>query len=189
MDGGQPDTDTGGPAGPPSLLRSTVEWLAVVLGALFVALLIKTFLFQAFFIPSDSMTPTLMVGDRVLVNKLSYDLHDVNRGDLVVFKRPAGTPGDVDDLIKRVIALPGEEVTLDGGTITIDGKALVEPYLPEEVTTCCIETLIVPEDHIFVMGDNRGESFDSRRFGPIPVKSIVGRAFIRVWPPSRVGTL
>jgi signal peptidase I len=135
------------------------------------------------------MVPTLQVGDRVLVNKLSYDLHDVNRGDLVVFSRPEGTPGSAEDLIKRVVGLPGEEVALVGDNITIDGKVLVEPYLPDDVVTCCLTTLVVPEGHVFVMGDNRGDSFDSRRFGPIEIDSIVGRAFLRVWPPSRVGTL
>jgi signal peptidase I len=174
---------------PPSALRSLVEWIAVIGGALAVALLIKTFLFQAFYIPSDSMVPTLQVGDRVLVNKVSYDLHDVNRGDLVVFSRPPNTPGSADDLIKRVIGLPGDEISLVGDTITINGQSLVEPYLPDEVVTCCLTPITVPEGHVFVMGDNRGDSYDSRRFGPIPVSSIVGRAFVRVWPPSRVGGL
>lgn len=170
-------------------VRSLVEWVAVVLGALAVALLIKTFLFQAFYIPSDSMQPTLHVGDRVLVNKLSYDLQDVNRGDLIVFKRPPDTPGAVDDLIKRVIGLPGEEVALIGDEVTIDGRILIEPYLAEGTTTCCLAAIVVPEGHVLVLGDNRGDSYDGRRFGTIPVESIVGRAFVRVWPPSRVGGL
>jgi hypothetical protein len=97
---------------PRAALRSTLEWGVIIVGALVAALLIKAFLMQAFYIPSASMEPTLLIGDRVLVNKLSYRLHDVNRGDIVVFKRPVAAPADagdvnIKDLIKRVIALPG----------------------------------------------------------------------------------
>ena len=177
-----------------------VEWAIVIGAALVVALLIKTFLLQAFFIPSSSMEPTLQVGDRVLVNKLSYDFHDVNRGDLIVFERPPNEPGDVPDLIKRVIALPGEEVEIRNGQVFIDGQLLVEPYLAEGTVTGDLQThagclntegqsCILPDDRVYVMGDNRGASRDSRFFGPIEETLIVGRAFLRVWPLGDIGWL
>ncbi len=114
-------------------IRTVLEWVAVAVGALAVALIIKTFLLQAFYIPSGSMEETLRRGDRVLVNKLSYDLHDVNRGDVIVFGKPPGEGGEIDDLIKRVIALPGETVTFQGGMIFIDGLLLDEPYIEADV--------------------------------------------------------
>src|SRR3954447_2779945 len=107
------------------------EWAILILCALTIALLIKTFLFQAFYIPSDSMVPTLKTHDRVIVNKLSYKLHPVHRGDIVVFKAPPNVDPAVKDLVKRVLALPGE--TVEGrpdGHIYINGKALNEKYLP-----------------------------------------------------------
>jgi signal peptidase I len=171
-------------------VRSAVEWVAVIVGALAVALVIKTFLLQAFFIPSESMVPTLKVSDRVLVNKLSYKLHDVHRGDLVVFERPPSEGGDqIKDLIKRVIALSGETIELRDGRILIDGRILEEPYLPEGTETTNLEKLTVPEGQVFVMGDNRSDSRDSRFFGPIDESLIVGRAFIRVWPLTAIGLL
>lgn len=176
-------------------VRSAVEWIAVIVGALVVALVVKTFLFQAFYIPSASMEPTLEKGDRVLVNKLSYDLHDIHRGDIVVFELPPEKvgPDGIKDLIKRVIGLPGETIETRDGLVYIDGKRIDEPYLPEGVTTDnpAIERQVVPEDHIFVLGDNRDNSADSRfaNRGPIPIDDVVGRAFIQVWPPTDVGGL
>mgnify|MGYP001812742648 CR=1 FL=1 len=173
-------------------VRAAVEWILVILGAIGVALLLKIFLFQAFYIPSSSMEPTLQIDDRVLVNKLSYDAHDVNRGDLVVFRRPEELAGDTRDLIKRVIGLPGESVSTDPetGEVLIDGQPLIEPYLDPSVRTSGLETpVIVGEGEVFVMGDNRGNSQDSRVFGPIDTESIVGRAFIRVWPLNSVDFL
>ncbi len=169
----------------PSGLRNVVEWVVIIVGALLVAFIVKTFLVQAFYIPSGSMLPTLQEQDRVLVNKLSYDLHDVERGDLVVFEGPDQAPGQVKDLIKRVIALPGETVeSRPDGFIYIDGKMLLEPYLGSGITTGPLEPTTVPADHIWVMGDNRGNSRDSRFFGPIKESSIIGKAFVRVWPIS-----
>tara|TARA_B100001778_G_scaffold160120_3_gene131576 strand:+ start:9323 stop:10150 length:828 start_codon:yes stop_codon:yes gene_type:complete len=180
-------------------VKKAIEWLAVIVGALLVAFLIKTFLMQAYYIPSSSMTPALQVGDRVLVNKLSYEFGDVSRGDLVVFKRTELQTGNETDLIKRVIATEGEVLEISNGEIYItergekDRKLLVEPYLAEGVTTqgfafegLCPEseanTCLVPENFIFVMGDNRSGSRDSRYFGPVNTDDIVGRAFIRIWP-------
>ena len=179
--------------------KKAIEWLAVIVGALLVAFLIKTFLMQAYYIPSSSMTPALQVGDRVLVNKLSYEFGEVSRGDLVVFKRTDLETGNETDLIKRVIATEGEILEISDGEIFItergakDRKLLVEPYLAEGVVTqgfvfedLCPEsvanTCLVPENFIFVMGDNRSGSRDSRYFGPVNTDDIVGRAFIRIWP-------
>jgi signal peptidase I len=153
-----------------------------------VALLIKVLLFQAFMIPSESMTPTLKVGDRVLVNKLSYRLHDIHRGDVIVFARPpaAKSAGDDSDLIKRVIGLPGNTVEGSGGVVVVNDKALDEPYLPPGVVTGDFPRTTVGPGQIFVMGDNRSNSRDSRFFGPVPENLVVGRAFVKVWPLSGV---
>ncbi len=175
---------------PRSPLRGAVEWVAILVGAVLVALVIKTFLFQAFYIPSVSMEPTLKVKDRVIVNKLSYDFHDVRRGDIVVFKNPPGEESaTVKDLIKRVIALPGETVEAHGGRIQINGQNLKEPYLQDGVTTGEIQPHTVPPGHVWVMGDNRPNSKDSRYFGAIDEDLIVGRAFIRVWPIPKLSLL
>jgi len=182
-------------------VRSLVEWVAVIVGALVVALVVKTFLFQAFYIPSASMEPTLQKGDRVLVNKLSYDVHDVNRGDVIVFELPPdaiGTDG-IKDLIKRVIGLPGDTIETRDGVVYINDHRLDEPYLPDGTLTGdaangnnpTIERHVVPDGTVFVMGDNRANSHDSRYAdrGPIPIDSIVGRAFVLVWPPGKMGSL
>jgi signal peptidase I len=171
-------------------VRNLVEWVAIVVGALAVALIVKTFLIQAFLIPSLSMYPPLDVGDRVLVNKLSYQVHDVHRGDIVVFERPKGQPkSDIKDLIKRVVGLPGDTIEAKDGVVYIDGKALEEGYLVDGVTTETLPRQEVPAGHVFVMGDNRGDSADSRVFGAIDEDTIVGRAFVRVWPLSNLGLL
>jgi signal peptidase I len=176
-----------------SSTRNAIEWVAVVVGAIVVALLVKTFLVQAFRIPSESMDPTLIKGDRVLVNKLSYRLHDVNRGDVVVFERPDSLPGGPDDpkdLIKRVIGLPGDTVYARDGTVYVNDRPLEEPYLPDGTATVNMDQPItVPEGDVWVMGDNRGNSQDSRVFGAIPETSIVGRAFLLMWPLNRFGSL
>ena len=173
-----------------SSAKSILEWLGVILGALLVALLIKTFLLQAFYIPSRSMEPTLRIGDRVLVNKLSYKMHDINRGDIVVFERPPDEPPDaIKDLIKRVIALPGETISSENGHVFIDGRPLEEPYLEPGTLTENLPPTVVPEGRIFVMGDNRGDSRDSRYFGPIDEDLVVGRAFVRIWPVTHLGFL
>ncbi len=175
---------------PRSNVKSILEWVAVIVGALLVALIIKTFFLQAFYIPSRSMEPTLRIGDRVLVNKLAYKVHDIHRGDIVVFERPKDEPPDaIKDLIKRVIALPGETVSTQNGQVYIDGRPLDEPYLPAGTVTDNLPPTKVPPGTVFVMGDNRGDSRDSRFFGPIDKNLIVGRAFVRIWPLSHLGFL
>jgi signal peptidase I len=156
-----------------------------------VAFVVKQFLIQAFFIPSGSMEPTLKPSDRVLVNKLSYDLHSVHRGDIVVFKAPPSEASDpsVKDLIKRVIGLPGDRIQAINGHVYIDGKLLNEPYLPAGTITTNLPLSVVPPGQYFMLGDNRGDSKDSRFIGTIPKNLIVGRAFIRVWPLSGIGLL
>jgi signal peptidase I len=159
---------------------------------LLVALVIKTFLFQAFYIPSESMEPTLRPGDRVLVNKLSYDFHSIRRGDVVVFKRPPAEAADpaIKDLIKRVIGLPGDTVEQRGGKVFVNGRQLNEPYLTTDTgTTTNLPLQVVRPGQYFVLGDNRTNSKDSRFIGAIPGSLIVGRAFVRVWPLSSIGLL
>ena len=181
--------------------KNALEWILLIIAALVIAVLIKAFLFQAFYIPSDSMVPTLQKNDRVIVNKLSYHLHAVHRGDIVVFTTPKGPDGQpidptIKDLVKRVIGLPGEVISAKNDQILIDGKVLHEPYLPKgTVSDCtsfatqCFPTGKIPANEYFVMGDNRSNSRDSRYFGPIPKHEIVGRVFVRVWPLKRLGIL
>ena len=179
-----------------------VEWVVLIGSALVIALLIKTFLFQAFYIPSESMRPTLNVGDRVLVNKMSYRLHDVNRGDIVVFETPPNADdanGTIKDLVKRVIGLPGETIETREGVVYINGQQLEEPYLTNGVKTCAPNSSpgtcadfgpeVIGADHVFVMGDNRAASKDSRVFKGIEESSIVGRVFVRIWPLNDLGFL
>lgn len=172
----------------PSALRGAIEWVAVVVGAIVVALVVRTYLLQAFSIPSGSMETTLEISDRLLVNKLSYQFGEVERGDIVVFTKPESLISPYDDLIKRVIGLPGDVVEGRDNQVFINGEALDEPYLDADVVIRDFGPVEVPGDHVFVMGDNRGNSADSRVFGPIDVDRIQGEAFLRYWPLSRVGT-
>jgi signal peptidase I len=173
--------------------RTVVEWVGVIGGGIIIALLIEAFLVQAFWIPSPSMVPALDVGDRVLVNKLSYRLHDVDRGDVVVFERPPGASSDdedIKDLIKRVVAVGGDTIEGRNGLVYVNGERLDESdYLEPGAATDSLPRLTIPEGHVFVMGDNRGNSEDSRVFGPIDEDTIVGRAFIKVLPLSDIGWL
>lgn len=182
-----PDGPDDGPTRP-TRLRGALEWVAVLVGAVLVALLVRTFLLQAFSIPSSSMETTLEVRDRVLVNKLSYQFGDVERGDIVVFFRPDDLASPYDDLIKRVIGLPGEVVEATENQVFVDGVPLDEPYLDPGVVTRAFGPVEVPADHVFVMGDNRSNSADSRVFGPIEIDRIEGEAFFRYWPLPRIGT-
>ncbi len=215
---GDADATAAGGAPAPRSKRSSkrafLEWGILIVVAIVIAIVIKTFLFQAFYIPSESMVPTLEVGDRVLVNKLSYDLHDLHRGDIVVFAAEPNLEwhrAGIDDLVKRVVALPGETITqCEPNRICIDGKLLDESYLPKGTVTTMPTQLPyitdvtgkkvlvcdrdspeggckVPAGKVFVMGDNRTNSQDARANGPIKESSIVGRVFLRIWPPGRIG--
>jgi signal peptidase I len=185
---------------PPRTSRWLREAIIVVIVAVLVAVLLRTFVVQTFFIPSGSMEPTLQVGDRILVNKLSYHLHGVGRGDIVVFSRPpaenCGGP-EVNDLVKRVVGLPGETLTLSGGDVFVDGRRLDESWLPgaEQGVTrpgpggtlySLQHAYRVPANDYFVMGDNRTDSCDSRFWGPISKSLIVGKVEMRVWPLSSI---
>jgi len=189
-DGGPAPATRQGQGKGKSRRKQGYEWLVLVAASLAVALFVRAFLIQAFYIPSESMVPALLTNDRVLVNKLSYRLHDVHRGDIVVFDAPPGAAtAQVKDLIKRVIGLPGETVEGRNGSIFINGKPLDEPYLPPDVRSRDFPPAKVPPKDIWVLGDNRQDSRDSTFFGPITEKSIVGRAFVRIWPISRIGLL
>jgi signal peptidase I len=169
--------------------RLALEVLAILASALVLALVLKVAVVQAFVIPSLSMHPTLEVGDRVLVDKLPF--HDeVRRGDVVVFRPPPGSPAfEEADMIKRVIGLPGDEIAGRAGVLFVNGEAVEEPWLARGTYTGDFGPVIVADDELFVMGDNRSASFDSRRFGPIKRDLFVGRAFVRWWPLSRFGGL
>jgi signal peptidase I len=169
--------------------RGLVDWIVVIGVALLVAFLVRTFVLAHFVVDGHSMDTTLHDGDRVFVNKLSYRLHDPNRGDVVVLHEINGT--SERDLIKRVIALEGETIELRNCVVLIDGVELLEPYLDPQVVTpgnCGGDygPTAVPDDHVFVMGDNRAGSQDSRseNVGPIEEDEIVGRAFVVFWPTS-----
>jgi len=208
------------PAGPPPAKRSALAFFkelpVLILIAFGLALLIKTFLIQAFFIPSESMVPTLEVGDRVLVNKLVYRFREPRRGEVIVFVAEhteqnankslfrkildqfteglgVTTPPD-RDFIKRIIGLPGETLEMKDGIVkitTVDGKHLTlnEPYIAKDKDLTPFGPTKVPPNTLFVMGDNRPNSSDSRFRGPIPRSDIVGKAFIKVWPLGRVGII
>lgn len=165
--------------------RALLDWVVVIGVALLVAFLVRTFVLAHFVVDGTSMATTLHDGDRVFVNKLSYRLHDPNRGDVVVLHQISGT--SERDLIKRVIALPGETIEVRSCQVLINGNLLDEPYLDPTVVApgnCGGESapVTVPEDHVFVMGDNRGGSQDSRALGPISDDDLVGRAFVVFWP-------
>lgn len=171
--------------------RAFFDWVVVVAVALLVAFVVRGFVLAHFVVDGQSMATTLDTGDRVFVNKLSYRLHDPNRGDVVVLHQITGTTER--DLIKRVIALPGETIEMTGCIVRITEpgsdtpQILDEPYLDEDDRTpgTCgpdVTSQVVPDDHVFVMGDNRDGSQDSRALGPISDNDLVGRAFVVFWP-------
>jgi signal peptidase I len=181
--------------------RWIVELVGVVIVAILVAVLLRTFVVATYSIPSGSMEPTLQIGDRIVVNKLSYDLHGVDRTNIVVFSTPpnedcAGPP--VADLVKRVIGLPGEIISLQDGNVYINGRLLPEPFLPPDIRNDTYpgpgsnpytlhRAYRIPAGDVYVMGDNRPNSCDSRYWGPIPESTIVGKVDLRIWPLSRIG--
>jgi signal peptidase I len=148
---------------------------------------VRPFVVEAFWIPSASMVPTLKYGDRVLVNKFIYRFTEPQRGDIIVFK---SVEGDGQDLIKRVVGVPGDEIAVRGGKLFVNGEPQKEPYVNKKYPDRSFYApTTVPKDHVFAMGDNRANSQDSRIFGPVPEKNIEGEAFLRFWPPDRIGSL
>jgi signal peptidase I len=173
---------------------------------------VRPFVVEAFWIPSASMVPTLKYGDRVLVNKFIYRFTEPERGDVIVFKSveggrlpPAESPIERiigffrddgpdrvprQDLIKRVIGVPGDEISVRGGRLYVNGERQREPYVNKKYPDRSFYApATVPEGHVFAMGDNRANSQDSRIFGPVPKENIEGEAFLRFWPPGRIGLL
>lgn len=162
---------------------------------------VRPFVAEPMRVPSRSMAPTLQPEDRMLTNKLAYDLTTPDRGDLVVFR--SVEKGKKERLVKRVVGLPGDVVHVDRGVLEVNGEPLVEPYVarkgqagdarpngarkaPPGVND--FGPMFVPEDHVFVMGDNRAHSHDSRYFGPVPRENLIGEASLRFWPLNRLGT-
>ena len=177
--------------------RLLVEWVGVIGIALVIAIVVRMFLLQQFYISGPSMETTMLTNNRVLVNKLAYQIGDVKRGDVVVFDRATVNGNDVvhDDLIKRVIALGGETISIKSCVVYINGTILPEPYLPardtemtdpqDRCSTVDIVDTVIPQGEFFLMGDNRPQSYDSRMFGPITREMIVGRAFVIIWPVTQ----
>src|SRR5215204_4832376 len=165
-----------------------IEFLVILLVSFALVFgFVRPFVVEAFYIPSQSMVPTLKVQDRVLVNKFIYRFTEPQRGDIVVFK---SVEGGGEDLIKRVVGVPGDEIAVRGGKLFVNGEPQKEPYVNKKYPDRSFYApTTVPKDHVFAMGDNRGNSADSRVFGPLPEKNIEGEAFLRFWPPGRVGLL
>jgi signal peptidase I len=188
-----------------------VELPVLLLVALAVAVMIKTFLIQPFYVPSESMLPTIEVNDRVMISKLNYQFADPERGDIVVFISPFNDEIDnesfidsvvrhvleavgirtasADDLIKRVVAVGGDTVEVKGGYLIVNGLQINEPYLMSHGPMPDFGALVVPPESVFVMGDNRAVSYDSRKFGAIPEDDLLGEAVVRIWPLSRLGSI
>lgn len=174
---------------PPAWRTSIIETLDASIFAAALSLVIITFVVQAFFIPSGSMEPTLQIGDRILVGKFSYRFGDVDRGDVIVFHYPLN-PGK--DFVKRVVARAGETVELRDGAVLIDGSPISETYPTalaggERACTSNYGPQKIPEGQLFVLGDNRCNSEDSRFFGFVPEENVVGKALVIYWPPQRLG--
>ena len=166
------------------LLRLVREVLETVLPAILIALLINVFIGQATRVEGQSMEPSLHSDQRLVVEKVSYRFHGPQRFDVVVLKLPS--QGD-ELLIKRVVGLPGETVEIRDGQVYINGDPLAEPFINGATGPGRNEHVIVPPLHVFVLGDNRDHSNDSRSFGPVPIENIVGRAWVSYWPPDDVG--
>jgi signal peptidase I len=196
--------------GPLAVLRETVVLVAL---AVLLAVVFKTFLVAAFYIPSGSMESTLNISDRVLVEKVSYRFGDVQRGDVIVFvhdepgfepTRPGNpvtgffsslgqaigiVPPSDRDFIKRVVGIPGDRITCRDGQLVRNGQKVTEPYLDPGVTTDGCRPTTVGPGELYVMGDNRTNSQDSRAFGVVQRSDVVGRAFVRIWPLNHIGWL
>jgi signal peptidase I len=192
--------DEAGKADGDRSFRWVLELVGVVAVALVIAVLLRTFVVATYSIPSGSMEPTLQIGDRIVVDKLSYHLHGVETGNIIVFATPpnedcAGPP--VANLVKRAIGLPGQTISLSGGQVYVDGKLLAEPWLPPSVRDetypgpssqpyALHHAFRIPTGDVYVMGDNRPQSCDSRYWGPVRESTIVGKVDLRIWPLSRL---
>jgi signal peptidase I len=190
-----------------------IELVTIVAAALGLALGIQAFLVKPFRIPSESMVPTLVVGQRVLVDRVGLRFGEPDRGDVMVFKPPKGadtsTCGDPEKprgsacstptagesettFIKRVVGVEGDQLAVKAGRVYIDGERQQEPFIrPSANCDICNQprAITVPENHVFMMGDNRGHSADSRVWGPVALDSLIGKGFMTYWPPNRIGGL
>ncbi len=165
-----------------------IEFLVILLVSFALVFgFVRPFVVEAFYIPSESMGPTLRVGDRVLVNKFIYRFTEPERGDIIVFE---SVEGGSEDLIKRVVGVPGDEISVRGGKLLVNAEPQRESYVYEKFPDRSFSNpTTVPKGHVFVMGDNRANSRDSRFFGPVPKEKIEGEAFLLFWPPDRIGGL
>lgn len=174
--------------------RGVLEYL-VILAVAFVLVfgVIKPFVVEAFRVPSESMVPTLEVRDRFLANKFVYRFTEPERGDIVVFESvEPNASGEFDTLVKRVVGLPGDVIEVRGGSLLVNGEPRDEPYLNIDVVVdinAPYGPKEVPEGTFFALGDNRGNSLDSRFYGPVPMENLKGEAFVRFWPISRAEVL
>ena len=190
--------------GLPRTWRLTIDWLVTILGAIAIVIAIKMWVVNPYRIPSSSMEPTLhcarpdpgceaSFSDRVLACRFCYDFGSPKRGDIIVFKTPplaAIKCGAGGTFVKRLIGLPGETISeRKGGWIYIDGKRLDEPYIQPDRRAQdqqVFKPIHIPPGHYFFMGDNRGSSCDSREWGTVPRKNLIGKVFATYWPPSRI---
>jgi signal peptidase I len=175
-----------------SALKGWIENLILLTIALALALLIRAFVAEPRFIPSDSMVPTLRIGDRLVVEKISYRLHPPHRGDIIVFQPPAqlelqGYKPD-QAFIKRIMGLPGDKIAVKQGQVFRNQAPLTEPYIAAP-PAYLLQEVTVPPDTLFVMGDNRNNSNDSHIWGFLPQKNVIGRAWVRFFPFDRLGGL
>lgn len=174
-------------------VHPAVEWLIVLVVAVSVSLLIRAYAFQTYFIPSASMEPTLMIGDRIIVSKLSVEFGSIRIGDILVFKAPPAVKtdcgDDVPDLVKRVIGLPGDHLKSVGNVIYVNDEPLKQTWTHNPDLGKPIGHVTVPANHYFMLGDNESDSCDSRYWGSIPRSDVIGKAFVRIWPLSRAGFL
>ncbi len=186
--GGSGDTSPN-PQPPPESRRDTLRTIVV---AVALALLVRLFIAEPRFIPSDSMVPTLAVGDRLVIEKISYAFREPQPGDIVVFVPPEALQAQGYEanqvFIKRLIAGPGQVVQVQDGHVWVDGVAIAEPYIAEP-PNYVLNPLVVPPDQVFMLGDNRNYSFDSHVWGFLPRQNIIGRAIVRFWPLDRLGVV
>jgi signal peptidase I len=163
-------------------MRELRSWILIIIIALLLSLLVRTYVVQPYRVEMTSMYNTLTPNDLVLVDKVSYKLHPPRRGDVVVFVPPNSLN---DKYIKRIIGLSGETISVQENTVYIDGIPLNEPYLHSPMLSNLPDTKI-PEGYYFVMGDNRSVSLDSRSFGPVQMSSMVGKAIFVYWPFNHI---
>ena len=162
------------------------DWAETIVVALVLALIIRAFFLQVFWIPSGSMEPTLDIGDRIVVNKVVYNFRHPRRFEIIVFRAVPAMGEEKKDLIKRVVGLPGETLEVKDGAININGQVVAENHTMNQ-DYANYGPVTIPDDSYFVMGDNRPASADSRYWGFLPKKKIIGKAFLRLWPLTKFG--